>query len=143
MAMAHALTATVRLVAGDHFDTVTGSGGEVTLAPASETAPTGAVSPMEALLVALGGCLGMVIAPMLARMRQRVTRYEIVVSGALTERPPRVFEQITVEHYIAGERLELAAIERALTLAETRYCGVSAMLGKAAQISHRVTLSEE
>lgn len=142
--MAHALTATVRLVAGDRFDAVTGSGGQAALAPAAETEePTGAVSPMEALLVALGGCLGMVIAPMLARMRQQVTRYEIVVSAALTERPPRVFEQITVEHFIAGDGLELAAVERALTLAETRYCGVSAMLGKAAQISHRITLSAE
>ncbi len=143
--MAHALTATVRLVAGDRFDAVTGSGGEAALAPAAATASeaTGAVSPMEALLVALGGCLGMVIAPMLARMRQRVTRYEIIVSAALTERPPRVFEQITVEHYIAGDGLEIAAVERALTLAETRYCGVSAMLGKATRISHQITLSEE
>lgn len=141
--MAHALTATVRLVAGDHFNALTGSGGQAAMAPAAEAEPTGAVSPMEALLVALGGCLGMVIAPMLARMRQQVTRYEIVVSGALTERPPRVFEQITVEHFIAGNGLERAAVERALTLAETRYCGVSAMLGKATQISHRITLSEE
>lgn len=143
--MAHALTARVRLVAGARFDAVTGSGGEAALAPAAETEAeaTGAISPMEALLVALGGCLGMVIAPMLARMRQQVTRYEIVVSAMLTERSPRVFEQITVAHYIAGEGLELAVIERALTLAETRYCGVSAMLGKAAQISHRITLSEE
>ena len=141
--MAHELTASVSLVAGDRFDAATGSGGRAPLAPAAEREPTGAISPMEALLVALGGCLGMSVAPILRKMRQRVTRYEIRVSGALTERPPRVFEAITVEHLIAGTDLDAAAIERALALAETRYCGASAMLGKAAHITHRLTLVED
>lgn len=147
--MTHALTATVRLVAGDdhfdHFAAATGSGGQAPMAPAAEdgAASTGAISPMEALLVALGGCLGMTIAPMLQRMGQRVSRYEIQVSGELTERPPRVFERITVEHHLVGERLDPGKVTRALELAETRYCGVSAMLGKAAEISHHVTLEAE
>ena len=140
--MAHELTASVALTAGDRFSATTGSGGQASLAPSGET-PTGAIGPMEALLVALGGCLGMSVAPILRKMRQRVTSYEIVVSGALTERPPRVFERIAVEHRITGSDLDRSAIERALTLAETRYCGASAMLGKAAQISHHLTLIAE
>ena len=138
--MAHALMATVALVAGDHFAATTGSGGQAPLAPANATAPTGAISPMEALLVALGGCLGMSVAPILRKMRQPVTRYELRVSGALSERLPRVFEAITVEHVIAGDGLDSAAIERALSLAEARYCGVSAMLGKAVPITHHLTI---
>jgi putative redox protein len=125
------------------FDATTGSGGEAKLAPSSASEPTNAVSPMEALLVALGGCLGMSAAPILRKMRQQVTRYEIRVSGALTERPPRVFETITVEHMLAGSGLDRAVIERALELAETRYCGASAMLGKSAQIRHSLILVEE
>ena len=141
--MAQELTARVALVAGDRFDAETGSGGRAPLAPAAVGAPTEAVSPMEALLVALGGCLGMSVAPILRKMRQQITRYEIRVSGTLTERPPRVFEAIAVEHFIAGANLDAAAIERALALAETRYCGASAMLGKAARITHHLTLTEE
>ncbi len=141
--MAHELTASVSLVAGDRFDAATGSGGQVAMAPAEEQAPSGAVSPMEALLLALGGCLGMAVAPILRKMRQQVTRYEIHVSGALTERPPRVFESIVVEHRITGARLDAVAIERALALAETRYCGASAMLGKAAHITHRLIITED
>ncbi len=141
--MGHDLTAYVALIAGDRFDGATGSGGQAAMAPADEHATTGAISPMEALLVALGGCLGMSVAPILRKMRQQITRYEIRVSGTLTERPPRVFEAIAVEHFIAGANLDAAAIERALALAETRYCGASAMLGKAARITHHLTLTEE
>lgn len=141
--MAHDLTAYVALIAGDRFDGATGSGGQAAMAPADEHATTGAISPMEALLLALGGCLGMAVAPILRKMRQQVTRYEIHVSGALTERPPRVFEAIAVEHHIVGSGLDAAAIERALELAETRYCGASAMLGKAARITHRLIITQE
>jgi putative redox protein len=140
--MAHTLTARVALVTGDRFAATTGSGGQASLEPANDAIPTGAISPMEALLVALGGCLGMSIAPILRKTRQQVMRYEIRVSGALSERLPRVFASIAVEHRITGEGLDAAAIERALTLAETRYCGVSAMLGKAVPITHHLTISE-
>jgi len=140
--MTHELTASVALVTGDRFSATTGSGGQTPLAPGGDTS-VNAISPMEALLVALGGCIGMSVAPILRKTRQRVTQYEIRVSGALTERPPRVFERIEVEHRVTGGDLDHAAIERALTLAETRYCGVSAMLGKVAHISHCVILIAE
>lgn len=139
--MAHALTATVALIEGDRFSATTGSGGAADLAPAAEDgAPTGAVSPMEALLVALAGCLGMSVAPILRKLRQPVSRYEVRAHGELTARPPRVFEAIAVEHIFTGDGLDRHAIERAVALAEERYCGVSAMLGEAARITHTITL---
>ena len=139
--MAHAMTAHVALVEGDRFAATTGSGGQTPLEPSSDLAPTGAISPMEAVLVALGGCLGMSVAPILRKTRQHVTRYEIRVNGSVSERLPRVFETITVEHVIAGDALDRAAIERALTLAETRYCGVSAMLCATVRITHHLTIA--
>lgn len=141
--MAHTLTATVSHVEGDRFTATTNSGGAVDMAPAADDgALTGAVSPMEALLVALAGCLGMSVAPILRKMRQRVSRYEVRASGELTAHPPRVFEAITVQHLFSGEGLDREAIERAVTLAEERYCGASAMLGKAARITHTIAIIE-
>lgn len=141
--MAHALTATVTLIVGDHFTAATGSGGAAELAPAAEDgALTSAVSPMEALLVALAGCLGMSVTPILRKLRQPVSRYEVRAQGELTARPPRVFEAITVEHVFTGEGLDRHAIERAITLAEERYCGASAMLGKVARITHTIVYME-
>ncbi len=141
--MAHALTATTTLIEGDRFAAATGSGGGADLAPAADDGSlTGAVSPMEALLVALAGCLGMSVTPILRKMRQPVTRYEVHARGELTTRPPRIFEAITVEHIFSGAGLDRHAIERAVTLAEERYCGASAMLGKAAHISHTIIFIE-
>ncbi|HEX8728515.1 MAG TPA: OsmC family protein [Ktedonobacterales bacterium] len=139
--MTFTLTANVTLAEdGDRFAAITGSGGQVALGAASAEPPSGMVSPMEAVLVALGGCLGMSIAPMLRKMRQSVTRYELRVTGIETEPWPRVFESISVEHIFAGDGLDAAAVERAVTLGETRYCGVSAMLGKAVPITHHITI---
>lgn len=141
--MAREYTASVALVAGDVFTATTGSGGQTSLKPVNEVEPVGALGPMETVLVALGGCLGMSIAPILRKMRQPVTRYEIRIHGAVSEPHPRVFEAITVEHVFAGDGLDLAAVERAVLLGETRYCGVSAMLSKAVPISNHVTLLAE
>lgn len=141
--MARNVMARMSWVEGERFETTTGSGGEVHLAPTAYVEPTGTVSPMEALLVALGGCMGISVAPIFGKMRQRVTGYEIIVRGDLTERLPRVFEAITVEHHITGVGLDATAIQRALTLAEERYCGASAMLSKAARITHTVMLVED
>ncbi|HEX9038746.1 MAG TPA: OsmC family protein [Ktedonobacterales bacterium] len=141
--MAHALSARVALIEGDRFAALTGSGGVADLAPADEDGQaTGAISPMEALLVALVGCLGMAVAPILRKSRQPVTGYEVRASGVLTTRPPRVFETITVEHTFIGEGLDPRVIERAVTLAEERYCGASAMLGKSARIHHHISIAE-
>ncbi|HEX2350383.1 MAG TPA: OsmC family protein [Ktedonobacterales bacterium] len=141
--MTFTLTARVALLdgEGDRFDATTGSGGQVALGSASTDPPSGMVSPMESVLVALGGCLGMSIAPMLRKMRQSVTSYEIHVTGEETEPWPRVFSSIAVEHVFAGDGLDPAAVERAVTLGETRYCGVSAMLGQAVPITHRITIA--
>ncbi len=141
--MSRTLTARMSHIEGDRFTAATGSGGSAPLAPTAYEEPTGTISPMEALLVALGGCMGISVAPIFRKMRLPITRYEVIVTGALTEHLPRVFEAITVEHVIAGADLDTAAIERALTLAETKYCGASAMLGKAATISHHITLVAE
>ena len=100
------------------------------------------VSPMELLLVALGGCLGMSVVPILRKMRQEVTAYEMRVTGERSHGWPVVFTGIVVEHRVTGHALDVAAIERAIALAEARYCGVSAMLGKAVPLTHTLTLTE-
>jgi putative redox protein len=50
--------------------------------------------------------------------------------------------EITVEHTFTGHGIEQAAVDRALELASTRYCSVSAMLGKTAEIVHTTRIVE-
>ncbi|MEO7002936.1 MAG: OsmC family protein, partial [Ktedonobacterales bacterium] len=74
-------------------------------------------SPMELLLVTLGGCIGMSVVPILRKIRQVVTAYDIRVTGERSQGWPVVFTAITVEHRVTGRALDRGAIERAITLA--------------------------
>jgi putative redox protein len=54
-----------------------------------------------------------------------------------------VFTRIEVEYRVRGRNLPPKAVERAIELSETRYCGASVMLGKTAEISTRYVIEEE
>jgi putative redox protein len=123
----------------------TGSGYALPLAPppADGSAPV-APSPMEMVLLALAGCTGMDVIAILRKMRQDVTGYEVRVRG--DERAPdhpRIYTRVTVEHIVRGRALTDASVARAVELSATRYCPVSAMLGRSAVVTHTHTIVEE
>src|SRR4026207_2030459 len=61
-----------------------------------------AASPMELLLIALGGCPGGDIVSILEKKRQRVTGYEIEVRGQRRAEHPRIYTGIEVVHRVRG-----------------------------------------
>jgi putative redox protein len=93
-------------------------------------------SPMEMLLGCLASCSGISVISILQKKHTAVTHYEVQVRGLRAETHPLVFVEISVEHIITGHQVPPAAVERAIELAETRYCGVSIMLGKAVKLNH-------
>ncbi len=107
---------------------------------AAGTVSTGS-SPMELLLVALAGCTGISVLSILRKRKQAITGYELHVHGKRATQHPKVFTTISVEHIFTGKQLEVKWIERAITLAEEHYCGVEAMLGKTATITHTYTIT--
>ena len=119
------------------FDVTSSSGHHVTLdnvtQPGSEHV---GFSPMEMLLVALAGCTGINVITILQKKQQQVTAYEMQVHGILTEEFPKIFLEITVEHFLTGHNIKPESVARSIELSEKRYCGVSVMLSKTAKISH-------
>ena len=107
--------------------------------PADEGEFQGA-SPMEMLLIALGGCTGMDVVSILGKMRQDVTAYEIRVRGERAAEHPKVYTDIEVEHIVTGRKLDPANVEKAIRLSEAKYCSVSNTLAKAANVrfTHRI-----
>ena len=103
------------------------------------TAPT----PMEMLLIALGGCTGADVQSILEKKRQRVTGYEIEVRGERRAEHPRVYTSIEVVHYVRGHNIDPKAVAHAIELSETKYCSVSAMLAATASITTRFEISNE
>jgi putative redox protein len=119
------------------FEAVAGSGHRVTLdAQVTDGGQDTGFRPMEMLLVGLAGCTGMDVISILRKKRQLVTDYEVRVEGLRAENHPMVFTDITIEHVLTGYDLHPEAVARAIRLSEERYCGVGAMLGKTARLTH-------
>ncbi|HXG68227.1 MAG TPA: OsmC family protein [Blastocatellia bacterium] len=105
---------------------------------------TGAApTPMELLLISLGGCTGADVVGILEKKRQRVTGYEIEVRGERRAEYPRIYTSIEVIHKIRGHAVDARAVAHAIELSETRYCSVSAMLSAAAKITTRYEITED
>lgn len=105
-----------------------------------ETAPIGA-SPMEMVLMALGGCSAIDVVDILAKMRQDLGSLDVVLHAERAAEPPRVFLNIGVEFVASGEGLTEASLKRAVDLSMEKYCSVGAMLRKGGtKITHTYRL---
>lgn len=142
--MANIKTAQVRFAGGMKFEAESGSGHRLTMdTSVADGGENEGFSPMELPVIALAGCMGMDVVSILRKQRQRLTSYDINVTGTRAEQHPKVFVAITVEHTFRGQGLSREAIERAIELSRTRYCGVSAMLNKTAAITHIIRVAED
>lgn len=94
-----------------------------------------AITPMEALLMAVGSCSGIDVVSTLEKMRQPVNGLEIEVSGQRRQDHPKYFEKITVKYIIRGQ-VEEAKARRAIELSLGKYCSVSNALEPKAQVDY-------
>jgi putative redox protein len=92
-------------------------------------------SPKGLLLSGLGGCSGIDVVSILEKMRVPIDGLEVEVGAGLTDEHPRVFTNIHMKYVFRGKNLPLDKLERAIQLSMEKYCGVSAMLAKAAPIT--------
>ena len=97
--------------------------------------------PKTLLLSGLAGCTGMDVASILAKMKMPYDRMTIEVEANLTNDHPRVYDSIHVQYIFAGDSLDRSKIEKAVSLSQDKYCGVTAMLSKSATMSHEIILS--
>jgi len=115
---------------GRQFVGESGSGHTVVMDDAHGN--TGA-KPVELALLALGGCTAFDVIGILRKMRQRVTGYDVELQAEQRPEPPTVFTRVTIKHKLRG-CIDPQALEKAIHLSESKYCSVSAMIGKTAQI---------
>jgi putative redox protein len=95
-------------------------------------------TPKPLMLSALAGCTGMDVASILGKMKMPYDSFTIEVEGNLTDEHPRVYDSIHLKYIFSGDSLDLSKIEKAITLSQDKYCGVSAMLGKSATITYEI-----
>ena len=94
-----------------------------------------AATPVELLLVALGGCTGSDIVDILRKKREQITDYRIEVHGERRTDSPRSFKKIRLRHIIKGHNLSEAAVKHAIELSDSKYCSVAATLRPTVEIS--------
>lgn len=124
--------ATIQYADDEFFIGVTPSGHAQVLD--TNSGRSAAASPMELLLLALGGCTGVDVISILKKKRQDVTDYRIEVSGERRDEFPRSFTRLFVKHIVRGRGVTEQAVARAIELSETKYCSVAATLRGSAEI---------
>lgn len=98
--------------------------------------------PKALTLASLGGCTGMDVVSILAKMRIVPEEFGMSITGELTEEHPKVYHTITIVYHFKGKDLPMDKLEKAVNLSQERYCGVSAMLGKSAKIITKIEIKQ-
>ena len=115
-----------------HGIVMDGSGGEQRLGN----------SPMELLLLGLGGCSGIDVVHILKKSRQDVVDCRVEVEGTRADTEPKVFTDIHMVFRVIGRGLSEDKVERAVALSAEKYCSASVMMEKAANITREIIIEE-
>jgi putative redox protein len=99
--------------------------------------------PMELLAIGLAGCTAMDVISILGKKRQIVNAFDVQVHAGRAAEHPKVFTQATIEYTISGQKIEEAAVVRAIELSATRYCPAQAMFSKLFPIQIEYTIYED
>ncbi|PRX43726.1 OsmC family protein [Salegentibacter salegens] len=125
-----------------HFETVNERGDIVHLDNKTDAEPKGA-SPMDLLLRAIAGCSSIDIVMILKKQHLELEDLQVEVEGFREDGAvPNVFKKIQLNFLLKGD-VPAAKAKRAVDLSMEKYCSVSKMLEKAAEINYAITLNGE
>src|ERR687893_1372991 len=109
----------------------------------TDSARASAATPMELLLLALGGCTAVDVISILKKKRERVTDYRVEVRGERRAEHPRAYTRIEVRHVVRGHKVSERAVASAIELSETKYCSVAATLRPGVELVSSYEIVEE
>jgi putative redox protein len=98
-------------------------------------------SPMLTLLLALAGCTGSDVVLILEKMRVKLRTLTIDITGVRRDQDPRRFVEIRLRFVLAGEGLDRAKAERAVSLSLEKYCSVAHSLNPDITVGHEIVLA--
>jgi putative redox protein len=96
--------------------------------------------PKPLTLAALGGCTGMDVVSILEKMRVPLESFVMKIEAEQTEEHPKVYNKIHIIYTFKGKDLPLDKLEKAVNLSQEKYCGVSAMLRKTAEVTYEIVV---
>lgn len=100
-------------------------------------------NPKEYVLAGLCGCTGMDVVSLMKKYKINFTQFSISAESDLTKNHPVVFSQIKLNFKVQAENADMELLKKAVELSMTKYCGVSAMLSKAVNITYTLQLNDQ
>ncbi|MBX3051404.1 MAG: OsmC family protein [Caldilineaceae bacterium] len=100
------------------------------------------VSPMQMLLLGLGGCSLIDVVVILEKQRQPFAGVEVEMDGVRAEEAQRPWKDIHMHFIVTGAGVDEAKVERAIALSVEKYCGAYATLSGVATITHDFEVRE-
>ncbi|HZW03683.1 MAG TPA: OsmC family protein [Anaerolineaceae bacterium] len=125
-------TVNVRWIGGKQFVGIDSTSHSVVLATADENV---GVKPSDLLVMAVASCTAVDVVEILRKKRMKLDRLEVSASAEQDADPPWTFRKIHVVYRLSGERLDPAAVERAIHLAEEKYCSVAATIRPTVEVT--------
>ena len=130
------MEARVKWIEGRTFLGESGSGHAVVMAGSSLGKEAVGASPMEMLLLGLGGCATYDVIHILERGREDISDCDVEITAVRADVEPAVFTKIHLHFKVTGKGLNDKKVARAIALSAEKYCSASAMLSKTADITH-------
>jgi putative redox protein len=113
------------------------SGHTLTLDVARVEGPT----PMEYVLMALCGCTSVDVISILTKKREPFTGLTVSANAEKAKESPSVFTKIELVYRVSGA-VNHKSMEDAVRLSKEKYCSVSAMLEKTAEITFTIEYAD-
>ncbi len=93
-----------------------------------------AAGPMELVLIGLCACTATDVVSILTKKREAFTGLKVRAEAERAKEPPTVYTEIKLIYSVSG-KVSKKAMEDAVRLSKEKYCSVSQMLQKTAQIT--------
>ena len=95
-------------------------------------------SPMEMVLIGVAGCSAIDVIMIMEKKRAQVTDFQINITGERAEEYPKRYTDIQIEFVLRGKDIKPKAVEQAIQLSETKYCGAMASLNATFETIYRI-----
>jgi putative redox protein len=96
--------------------------------------------PKKLMLTALAGCTAMDIVSILKKMKIEPEHFQVRVDGNVTDEHPKQYDAMHIVYEFKGDNLPMDKLQKAVELSQEKYCGVSATLRKAVQLTFEIKI---
>ena len=95
-------------------------------------------SPMEMVLMGVAGCSAIDVIMIMGKKRAQVTDFQVNITGERAEDYPKRYTDVNIEFVLHGKGIKPKALEQAIQLSETKYCGAMASLNADFKSTYRI-----